>query len=117
MRAILEKYKYQLPQVSEQKINDGIKAIYKMCFPKNSIHVRKGNEFETVFKWELISTHDAIRTFITLSAERGMTVSGISKITGKTIPVLIKHYLSQSQKVADKEMEMAWGSSPLRIAN
>ena len=116
VRAILEKYNYQLPQVSEQKINDGIKAIYKICFPKNSIQIRKGNDFETVYKWELISTHDAIRTFITLSAERGMTVSAISKITGKSIPVLLKHYLSQSQKVADKEMEKAWGVSPLRIA-
>lgn len=116
VRAILEKYNYQLPQVTEQKINDGIKAIYKICFPKNTIQVRKGSDFETVHKWELISTHDAIRTFITLSAERGMTVSAISKITGKSIPVLLKHYLSQSQKVADKEMEKAWGSSPLRIA-
>jgi integrase len=116
VRAILEKYKYQLPQISEQKINDGIKAIYKICFPKNKIQVRKGNDFETIHKWELISTHDAIRTFITLSAERGMTVSAISKITGKTIPVLLKHYLSQSQKVADLEMEKAWGASPLRIA-
>ena len=116
VRAILEKYKYQLPQISEQKINDAIKAIYKICFPKNKIQVRKGNDFETIYKWELISTHDAIRTFITLSAERGMNVSSISKITGKTIPVLLKHYLSQSQKVADLEMEKAWGSSPLRIA-
>lgn len=116
VRAILEKYRYQLPQITEQKINDGIKAIYKICFPKNAIQVRKGNDFETISKWKRISTHDAIRTFITLSAERGMNVSSISKITGKTIPVLLKHYLSQSQKVADMEMEKAWGSSPLRIA-
>lgn len=116
VREILEKYKYKLPQVTEQKFNDGIKAIYKICFPKNTLQVRKGNEFETIHNWELISSHDAIRTFITLSAERGVSVSSISKITGKSIPVLLKHYLSQSQKVAEKEMEKAWGSSPLRIA-
>ena len=105
-----------MPTISEQKINDAIKAIYKICFPANTIQIRKGNEFETVEKWRLISTHDAIRTFITLSAERGMTESAISKISGKTVAVISKHYLSQSQKVADKEMEKAWGSSPLRIA-
>ena len=116
IRAILKKYSYQLPQIPEPKINLGIKDIYKSLFPDNSIQVRKGNEFETVYKWSLISTHDAIRTFITISAERGMNVSAISKITGKSIPVLLKHYLSQSQKVADKEFEKAWGSSPLRIA-
>jgi hypothetical protein len=41
-------------------------------------------------------------------AEQDITVSDISKITVKTIPVLTKHYLSQSQEVADKEYEMAW---------
>ena len=106
----------ELPQIPEPKINKAIKDIYKDCFPDNTIQIRKGNEFESVLKGDLISTHDAIRTFITISAERGMNVSAISKITGKTIQVLIKHYLSQSQKVADKEMEKAWGSSPLRIA-
>ena len=116
IREILEKYSYQLPQIPEQKINLGIKDIYKICFPENKIQIRKGADFETFFKWELISSHDAIRTFITLSAEKGMTVSAISKITGKSIPVLLKHYLSQSQKVADQEMEKAWGVSPLKVA-
>lgn len=116
VRAILKKYNYQLPQIPEQKINMGIKEIYRICFPQSKIQVRKGSEFENLPVWELISTHDAIRTFITLSAERGMTVSAISKITGKTIPVLLKHYLNQSQKIADQEMEKAWGASPLAIA-
>lgn len=116
VREILNKYKNKLPQITEQKINVGIKEIYRICFPKNSIQLRKGNNFESVKVWELISTHDAIRTFITLSAERGMTVSAISTITGKTIKVLLTSYLSQSQKFAEKEMEKAWGASPLRIA-
>ncbi|MBX2944101.1 MAG: phage integrase SAM-like domain-containing protein [Cyclobacteriaceae bacterium] len=116
IRAILERYKYNLPQITEQKINDGIKEIYRICFPKNKIQVREGEAFKTVHTWSLFSSHDAIRTFITLSAERGMSVSAISTITGKTIPVLLKHYLSQSQKFAEKEMEKAWGFSPLKVA-
>lgn len=116
VRAILKKYNYQLPQIPEQKINMGIKEVYRTCFPQSKIQVRNGNEFDNIPTWTLISTHDAIRTFITLSAERGMTVSAISKITGKTIPVLLKHYLNQSQKIADLEMEKAWGASPLTIA-
>lgn len=116
IRQILEKYNYQLPQVSEQKINDGIKEIYKVCFPDNKIQVREGDKFKSVHTWTLISSHDAIRTFITLSAERGMDVPAISTITGKTIPVLLKHYLNQSQKFAEKQMEEVWGHSPLQIA-
>jgi len=117
IRQLLEKYKYTLPQIAEQKINDGIKQVYKICFPKNKIQIRSGEKFKSISTWTLISSHDAIRTFITLSAERGMSVSAISTITGKTIPVLLKHYLNQSQKFAEQEMEKAWGFSPLRIAN
>jgi integrase len=115
-RAILKKYDYKLPPISEQKYREGIKAIHKQLFPDQTIQVREGNSYKDVFVWEEISSHDMVRTFITLSAERGMSVSSIAKITGKTVAVLLKNYLVESQKVADKEMVKAWGSSPLKIA-
>lgn len=52
------------------------------------------------------------RTFITLSAECGMSVNSIAKLTGKTVKVLIENYLVESPEVADQEMEKAWGASP-----
>jgi site-specific recombinase XerD len=69
IRAILEKYNYELPNISEQKYREGIKAIHKKLFPDQTVQVREGNEFKDVFVHEEISTHDMVRTFITLSAD------------------------------------------------
>jgi len=116
IRQILERYNYTLPQVPDQKINEGIKLILADACPESTIQVREGKTFKTIFKHTVITSHDSIRTFITLSSERGMSVPSIAKITGKTVAVLLKHYLNNSQVIADKEFEKAWGSSPLRIA-
>jgi hypothetical protein len=116
IRQILERYNYSLPQVPDQKVNEGIKTILADACPESKIQVREGKTFKTIFKHTVITSHDSIRTFITLSAERGMSVPSIAKITGKTVAVLLKHYLNNSQVIADKEFEKAWGSSPLRIA-
>lgn len=115
IRQILERYSYTLPQVPDQKVNEHIKLILKDACPDSQIQIKDGKSFKTVFKHEVISSHDSIRTFITLSAARGMTVPSIAKITGKTIAVLLKHYLNDSQKVANAEFEKAWGSAPLRL--
>jgi integrase len=109
IRNILAKYNYNLPKVPEQKINKGIKEIYRNLFPDQTIQVRDKGKFETIAKADVLSTHAAIRTFITLSAERGMPITSIAKITGKSMQVLIKHYLSESQKAADSEFTKAWG--------
>lgn len=116
VRRILQSYDYNLPQYSEDKFRVYLREAFKICFPDSKIQVRSGKRFISVPKHELISPHDAIRTFITLSAERGMTFNSIAKIVGKSPAVILKHYLSESQKVAEKEMEKAWGASPLRIA-
>ncbi|HEY0741804.1 MAG TPA: hypothetical protein VGD40_10085 [Chryseosolibacter sp.] len=116
VREILERYNYELPQISEQNYRQGIKDIHKKLFPEQSVQVREGNTYKDVFVWEEISSHDMVRTFITLSAERGMPINAIAKITGKSVATLLKNYLVESQKVADKEMEKAWGSSPLKVS-
>jgi integrase len=115
IRQILDRYKNELPQVPDQKVNEGIKLILKDACPESKIQVKDGKSFKTIFKWEVISSHDSIRTFITLSAERGMSVPSIAQITGKSIQVLLKHYLNNSQKSAEVEFEKAWGSAPLTI--
>lgn len=116
IRQILERYKYKLPQVPDQKVNEGIKDILEDACPDSIVQVREGKKFKTIPKFQVISSHDSIRTFITLSSERGMSVPAIAKITGKSIAVLLKHYLNDSQRIAKQEFEKAWGASPLRIA-
>jgi integrase len=116
VRSILEKRNYELPRMSEQKYRKGIKDLYAKYFPDNVIQVREGNTFKTVPVHTEISSHDAVRTFITLSHAAGMSVNSIAQITGKSVKVLLKHYLVENQQQAEKEFEKAWGASPLKVA-
>jgi integrase len=117
VRHILEKYRYSLPRYSDDKFRDYLREAYKTYDPTTTIQLRNGKGFDNVAKWKLLSPHDAIRTFITISAERGVSFNSIAKTVGKSPGVILKHYLAESQKVANDEMEKAWGASPLRIAN
>jgi integrase len=108
IRKILNKYSNNIPKVSDQELNKGIKEIYLNIFPNQTIQVQENKKFVTVLKGEKISSKVASKTFITLSSERGMNINSIAKITGKSVRVLLKHYLSESQKVADKEFKSAW---------
>ncbi len=113
---ILEKYNYELPELSEQNYRAGIKEIHKKLFPDQKVQIREGNGYKDVYVWEEISSHDMVRTFITLSAEKGMPIPAIATITGKSVATLLKNYLVTSQKFAEQEMEKAWGASPLKVA-
>lgn len=107
---ILEMYNYNLPFINEQYYRQGIKAIYKAINPNGKIEVRlKDGSFKDVYIHEEISSHDAVRTFITRCAEKGMSITAIALMTGKSEAVIYKHYLVSSQKNAEAEMIKAWG--------
>lgn len=108
VKEILERYDYKLPHLSEQKYNDGIKEVYKVLNPKATVQLRENTTFKNVLVGDLISSHDAVRTFITISAEKGIPVPSIAKITGKTLAVLLRNYLVDSQKVAEREVLEKW---------
>lgn len=105
-REILERYDYKIPQMYEQDYRDGIKQIYKAVDPDTKIQIRdhKTNRFKNVFVHEEISSHDAVRTFITMCANKGITVNSIAIMTGKSVAVILRHYLVDSVKVAQEEM-------------
>lgn len=114
VRYILERYDYNLPKLSHQKYNDGIKDVYKILNEKATIQVRDQEGFKDVPVSKLISSHDAVRSFITISAERGVPVPSIAKITGKTVAVLLRNYLVDSQKVAETAILEKWSDqSPI----
>jgi len=108
VRQVLEKYHYQLPKISEQEYREAIKEMYKAINPDASIQVRTKEGFSDKPVWQEISSHDAVRTFITLSDQRGITHSSIAKMTGKSIKTIHRHYLVESQARAEKEMMEHW---------
>jgi site-specific recombinase XerD len=119
--AILRKYDYELPMISEQKINDYIKDACQAVGINSAIEVatyRNGTKtFKKYFKYELITTHVAVKTFISHCGEKGISPKVVSEIVGKTVKVILDCYYGTNEKVIEMEMQKAFGSpdSPLKV--
>lgn len=97
LKAILEKYNYQLPHLEDQVINRYIKEVAKEAgiTEKVEIETTKGGtpKKEMVEKYKLIHTHTARRTGATLMYLAGIDVYDIMKVTGHSSPLMLKKYI------------------------
>ena len=108
-KAILERYEYEAPKISEQQVNDSIKKVCskadidKQIFFKS---VKGGVLIEKLYpKHEKITTHCAGKTFISLAGERwGLTPTDIAAIVGKDIKTVLGYYLKPNIEVAKQKM-------------
>lgn len=119
---ILAKYtefEKPLPIISNQKVNKYLKELCELAKIDTPIKVVKyqGTERkETTYKkFEVISSHTARRTFISLSLERGMKPDVIMSITGHRTYRMMQRYLKIADKHKRNEMDKAWGTN-LKIA-
>lgn len=115
-KEVLIRHNYRLPVLSDQKYRKGIKAIYKKLWEAKTIEVGEGDKMKRVPIHEEISSHDMVRTFVNIAAKKGITVPTIATITGKSIQVLLKNYLSEDKDHAAQELIEKFDISPLRIA-
>jgi len=109
---ILEKYEYNLPIISSQKFREYIKEACKKAelddwIIKTSFIGNKRIE-EKFRKHQMISTHTARRTFITISLEKGMRPEIVMSITGHKSYSSFKKYIKLSSKSRELEMQNAW---------
>ncbi|GAL84243.1 site-specific recombinase XerD [Sporocytophaga myxococcoides] len=111
---ILSKYNYDLPLISEQKQNENIKLACYEAGLKRKLEIAeyKGGrkEYRTAFLFELITSHVAIKSFISHAIEKGLSPAVVAKITGKTTKILLQNYYSTHDTVVKTEMEKAFGS-------
>jgi len=111
-RSILAKYEYELPIISAQKFREYIKEVAEDA--KMTQEVTKvsfiGSERTEVkfFKYQLVSSHTARRTFITLSLEKGMRPEIVMSITGHRDYKSFQKYIKLSQRIKADEMNKAW---------
>lgn len=95
-RAILEKYEHNLPRYSEPVYNRYIKEACKLAGLTATIELfemRGGEKIINTFeKWQKISSHIAVSTYITHALQNGVPGKHVSVITGKTMKVINKHY-------------------------
>lgn len=110
VREILNKYQNRLPFMADTKYNSGIKLVYKQMDAEGKTQIRDKKGYKNVPTWKLFSSHDLVRSFITNSHDRGMTVAAIAAITGKSIGVLLKNYLVENQRTAEEQMLVMWGA-------
>ena len=111
LKAILEKYGYQMPHLEDQVINRYIKDVAKAAGLTDIIEIEttkggtpKKEKFE---KWQLVHSHTARRTGATLMYLAGIDIYDIMKVTGHTTPAMLKKYIKADslevvQKLTDK---------------
>lgn len=121
--AILEKYNYQLPKISEQKLNEHIKTICSMAGIDEPMFIERwaGNKKIRIpgKKFEFISTHTGKKSFITILAGDGVSVAFLSLLTGTSQRTIEKHYLGKISldKVREQLKKGGDGKASMRIAN
>ena len=114
-KAILEKYKNEnfpynmaLPVISNQRMNEYLKEMGKLCglnTPISEVYYKGNERIENVSpKHELLSTHTARRTFISNALMKGIPVDVVMKWTGHSDYDAMKPYIAIADKAKKNEM-------------
>lgn len=107
--AILAKYDYHAPKISEQALNECIKKVCQKAGITQPVEVetRRGGKLITksVPKYSLITSHIAGKSFITLAPERwGLTPADIAHYVGKDLKTLLSHYFGDQGEEARRKI-------------
>lgn len=120
--SILEKYKDTPAPLPVSIIQTAIRQIRKVCKlagidtpVKTTKYIGTNRIDETKPKYELIGTHTARRTFVTLSILQGIKPETVMKITGHSDYKTMQKYLNITNKEAHKEYFKVWGNPNLSL--
>ena len=109
---ILVKYDYVLPVISNQKTNEQLKLVCKIAGINARVMITKFRGVEVIReikpKYELVTTHTARRTFITLSIEREIPEELIREMTGQKTYKEFKKYSKLTDTAKTIAMNKAW---------
>jgi len=112
IRAILNKYNLELPVISEQKFREYLKEIFKIAgFTSLVVKSKKIGKIvyeEEVPMYQLISTHTARRSFITIMLNSGVPAKAIMNITGHKSINNFQLYYKPTNDVLSDFMQKVW---------
>ena len=98
---ILEKYKYVLPEISNQKLNEYLKELGEIAgLNKNEKIIRFSGVKELIIKnpkFKFMSSHMGRRTFVTIMLEKGVPITMVQKLTQHSDLRTLLKYESHSQ--------------------
>ncbi len=121
IEAILKRYDYSAPKISEQQVNKNIKDVCEIAGITKSIFKKEkknGVLIESLHaKHRLITTHVAGKTFISLAPDKwGFTPADVAAFVGKDIKTVLGYYLKPDQDSAKQKMLAADKRSKMKIA-
>jgi integrase len=89
------------PNITNQYYNREIKKIFQKLNLDNTIELKFDNVKKTRVlksKWELITSHTARRTYISLNINKGIGIDTIMRTTGHNNFETLRIYVKQSQQ-------------------
>ena len=112
---VLNKYDFNLPEpISNQKFNEYIKEVAEKAKINSNETITKtvGGKLkkETVFKYQLISSHTGRRSFCTNMYKRGLPTLMIMSISGHKTEKNFLKYIKIKQEEHAEMMAKAWAS-------
>lgn len=93
-------------KVSNQNYNREIKELFKKINLNNTQKIKLDNINENIVvksKWEMITSHTARRTYITLNIHKGLGIDTIMRTTGHKNFETLRVYIKQSQQSVYEE--------------
>lgn len=107
---VLDKYNGSPPLISQQKFNSYLKELFRKIKLDRTVivHVVKGKQVYSSVEplYNVISSHTARRTFITICLEKGMQIQDVMRMSGHSDYASMKPYMRVTRKhirdVADK---------------
>ncbi|MDH1882119.1 site-specific integrase [Empedobacter sp. GD03797] len=94
VKTILVKYSYKLPKISNVKFNEYIKEVAKLCETLN----KQYNGDNKKVRWQMISSHTARRTFVTLNYGKGVDLDTLKLGTGHKQTKTLQTYIKMNDK-------------------
>jgi integrase len=107
---ILQKYNFELPKISEQKLNENIKKACEKAKINTPMFIERwaGSKRIRIHgkKYEFLSSHTGRKTFITIALSQGIPTEVVMELTGITEHQTLKHYKAKfEENVMQKYLE------------
>jgi integrase len=108
--SILLKYNNELPlQISNQKLNKNIKDGVKLAGinRKETVITQKLSKvtYSQKFVHELISIHDARKTFVTICLENGLSISEVMQMSTHSSYAVMARYVNMDKARVDQKLQ------------
>jgi len=112
-KRILKKYKRKLPKLADQVFNRQLKDMAKEAELNRKVEITDFRAGKKIFKkvplHEIVKSHIARKTFISICVEKGIQPKVVCEMTGISVKVLIDHYYGTDKDNIIREMQKAFG--------